>query len=101
MQESMNTILALVQAEKEGQIESKLIRARQLEEIREARRAETEKKEAERKTKLDETKESLRKKRKRRAPGAGGDGDGDSINDVVATGTKAAKPKLKKKVSFA
>ena len=53
----MTTILALVQAEKDGQIESKMIKARQMEEIREARRAEAEKKEAERKAKLDETKE--------------------------------------------
>ncbi len=38
----MNTILAIVQAEKEGQIESKMIKARQMEEIREARRVEAE-----------------------------------------------------------
>lgn len=95
-QESMNTILAMVQAEKEGQIESKMMKARQMEEIREARKVEAEKKEAERKAKLDETKESLRKKRKRPKTGE----DEDSIKDVTSTGTKASKSK-KKKVSFA
>ncbi|SPQ21950.1 1f81454b-8b86-4cc3-8501-d4e412b49600 [Thermothielavioides terrestris] len=104
--ESMATILALVQAEKEGQIESKMMRARQLEEIREARRAEAEKKEAERKAKLEETKNSLRKKRKRNrgADGKGkaaSDEEGESVKEVAATGTKAAKAKKKKRVSFA
>ena len=41
-QESMTTILAIVTAEKDGQIESKMIKARQMEEIREARKAEAE-----------------------------------------------------------
>ncbi|EZF98321.1 hypothetical protein H113_01852 [Trichophyton rubrum MR1459] len=41
-QESMMTILAMVNAEKEGQIESRMIKARQMEEIREARKAEAE-----------------------------------------------------------
>ena len=50
--ESMMAILAMVQAEKEGNIESKMMRARQMEEIREARKAEQEKKEAGRKQKL-------------------------------------------------
>ncbi|KAK4032732.1 hypothetical protein C8A01DRAFT_20233 [Parachaetomium inaequale] len=96
--ESMTTILALVQAEKDGQIESKMMRARQMEEIREARRVEADKKEAERKAKLEDTKESLRRKRKRTK---GGDGqEEESIKAVAATGTKAAKAK-KKRVSFA
>ncbi|KAK4127933.1 hypothetical protein N657DRAFT_641997 [Parathielavia appendiculata] len=100
--ESMTTILALVQAEKEGQIESKLMRARQMEEIREARRIEAEKKEAERKAKLEDTKESLRRKRKRNKDGSTGKGqhEEESIAEVAATGTKAAKAK-KKRVSFA
>lgn len=94
----MNTILALVQANKEGQIESKMQRARQLEEIREARRIEAEKKEQTRKAKLEETKNSLRKKRKRKQTG-GGEAE-ESIKDLALTGTKAQKPK-KKRVSFA
>jgi 60S ribosomal subunit assembly/export protein LOC1 len=53
--ESLMTILAMVQAEKEGNIESKMIRARQMEEIREARKAEADKREAGRKEKLVRT----------------------------------------------
>ncbi|KAI1415185.1 hypothetical protein F5Y13DRAFT_156835 [Hypoxylon sp. FL1857] len=95
--ESMSTILAMVQADKEGQIESKMIKARQMEEIREARRVEAEKKEEEKKAKLDQTKESLRKKRKRTKQN---DGDDEGIKDVALAGTKATKPK-RKRVSFA
>ncbi|KAF4332387.1 60S ribosomal protein subunit assembly export LOC1 [Fusarium beomiforme] len=65
-QESMSTIMALVQAEKDGQIESKMIKQRQMEEIREARKVEAEKKEQEKKSRLEDTKDSLRKKRKRK-----------------------------------
>lgn len=50
--ETMMTILAMVQAEKEGNIESKMMRARQMEEIREARKAEQEKRDAGKKQKL-------------------------------------------------
>ena len=95
----MTTILAMVQAEKEGQIESKMIKARQMEEIREARRVEAEKKEQEKKSKLEETKESLRRKRKRNRPSDGGAED-DGVKHVTSAGTNAAKPK-KKRVSFA
>ncbi|KAH6854287.1 hypothetical protein B0I37DRAFT_361566 [Chaetomium sp. MPI-CAGE-AT-0009] len=98
--ESMTTILALVQADKDGQIESKMMRARQMEEIREARRVEAEKKEAERSAKLEDTKESLRRKRKRTKGGPGADDEVENIKAVAATGTKAAKAK-KKRVSFA
>ncbi|CAH0029069.1 unnamed protein product [Clonostachys rhizophaga] len=94
--EGMNTILSLVQAEKEGQIESKMIKARQLEEIREARRVEAEKKEEEKKTKLENMKDSLRKKRNRKSSGK----EDESLTEVSSTGTKATKPK-KKSVSFA
>ncbi|KAF2268907.1 hypothetical protein CC78DRAFT_529543 [Lojkania enalia] len=64
--ESMIAIMSVVNAEKEGHIESKIMRARQLEEIREAKRKEQEKKAEYRKSKFEETKESLRKKRKNR-----------------------------------
>ncbi|KAK6072950.1 60S ribosomal subunit assembly/export protein LOC1 [Seiridium cupressi] len=97
--ESMNTILALVQADKEGQIESKMIKARQMEEIREARKAETEKKEQEKKARLDETKESLRKKRKR-TKSLTDAADDAVVKDAMISSSKAAKPK-KKRVSFA
>lgn len=91
----MSTILAIVQAEKDGQIESKMIKARQMEEIREARRVEAEKKEEEKKSKLDETKESLRKKRKRNK--TFGD-EKDDISDAVSAGTNV---KSRKRVAFA
>ncbi|WYZ38804.1 hypothetical protein EsH8_III_000718 [Colletotrichum jinshuiense] len=94
--ESMNTILAMVQAQKEGQIESKMMKARQMEEIREARRVEAEAKDEERKSKLEDTKDSLRKKRKRSRPE-----NEDNVNDVAVTGSRAAKSKKKKSVSFA
>lgn len=48
----MMTILAIVNASKEGQIESKMMKSRQMEEIREAKRKETEAKQERRKLKL-------------------------------------------------
>ncbi|KAG0650534.1 60S ribosomal subunit assembly export loc1 [Hyphodiscus hymeniophilus] len=95
--ESMMTILAMVNADKEGQIESKMMKARQMEEIREARKAEADKRQEMRKSKLDEAKEGLRKKRKRPT----GDGDGkENTRSEAAAGTKPLKLK-KKSVSFA
>lgn len=93
----MNTIMSMVQAEKEGQIESKMIKARQMEEIREARKVEAEKREEEKKSKLENVKESLRKKRKRNT-GA----DEDNVKEFASSGTKAGgKAGKKKSVSFA
>lgn len=46
------TILAIVNASKEGQIESKMMKSRQMEEIREAKRREAEAKQERRKSKL-------------------------------------------------
>ncbi|KAI9149289.1 60S ribosomal subunit assembly/export protein loc1 [Paramyrothecium foliicola] len=94
LQESMTTILSMVQAEMDGQIESKMIKARQMEEIREARKVEADKKEEERRNKLENTKESLRKKRKRKSTD-----DDENVKDFSSAGTRAGKPK--KKVSFA
>lgn len=65
------TIMALVNAEKEGQIESKMVRMRRLEEIREARREEAEKREEERRTKFEGVKRGFKRK------GLGG------VDDVV------------------
>ncbi len=92
----MMTILAMVNADKEGQIESKMMKARQMEEIREARKAEAEKRQEVRKAKLDETKEGMRKKRKR--PVSGSD-DKDNTKSEAAAGTKPLKKR--KSVSFA
>ncbi|PFH55821.1 hypothetical protein XA68_17568 [Ophiocordyceps unilateralis] len=93
--ESMETIIAIVQAEKNGQIESKMIKARQMEAIREARKAEAEKKGEEKKAALEDTKKSLRRKRKRRND----DVADESVKSLTSTGSKAEKPR--KKVSFA
>lgn len=90
----MNTIMAMVQAEQNGQIESKMIKARQMEQIREARKVEAEKREQERREKIEDKKDSLRKKRKRKSAG---DGDLDeSVKQVAVIGTKP-----RKRVSFA
>lgn len=97
----MTTILAMVQAEKDGQIESKIMKSRQMEEIRQARLAEAEKKDSERQAKMDETKASLRKKRKRTAAnGTRGSEEGEGVGHLTSAGTKAVKAK-KKRVSFA
>jgi 60S ribosomal subunit assembly/export protein LOC1 len=93
----MMTILAMVNADKEGQIESKMMKARQMEEIREARKAEAEKRQEMRKSKLDEAKEAIRKKRKRGVEVM--DKEMDSITKEAAAGTKPFKVK-KKSVSF-
>ncbi|POS85425.1 hypothetical protein EPUL_001979 [Erysiphe pulchra] len=91
--ESMMTILSIVNAEKSGQIESKMIKARQMEEIREARRVESEKRQEIKKTKLNEIKNSMRKKRNR---------TNRIDEDIQNTEPDAAsKLKPKKRVSFA
>lgn len=46
------TILAIVNASKEGQIESKMMKSRQMEEIREARRKEAEARQERKKSQL-------------------------------------------------
>ncbi|KAI4282156.1 MAG: hypothetical protein L6R38_003136 [Xanthoria sp. 2 TBL-2021] len=68
-QESMMTILAIVNANKEGQIESKMMKSRQMEEIREARRKEAEARQEQRHSKLEERKDSIRRKRKVKTEG--------------------------------
>lgn len=95
LQESMMTILAMVNADKEGQIESKMMKARQMEEIREARKAEADKRQEMKKTKMEEAKDGARKKRKRPT----GE-DGTNTKEEAAPGTRPLKLK-KKSVSFA
>jgi 60S ribosomal subunit assembly/export protein LOC1 len=86
----MMTILAMVNAEKEGQIESKLIKARQMEEIREAKRKEAEARHEQKRAKLEEVKKSVKRNRKRQS-------DGDATNDAHPPDRK---PYAKKRVSF-
>ncbi|MCJ1429339.1 60S ribosomal subunit assembly/export protein [Sticta canariensis] len=95
-QESMMTILAIVNASKEGQIESKMMKSRQMEEIREARRKEAEAKQAQRRSKLEETKDSLRRKRKRKSAAL----TNQETTSSDETGLKESKTK-RKRVSFA
>ncbi|KAL8957099.1 MAG: hypothetical protein Q9193_005540 [Seirophora villosa] len=89
--ESMMTILAIVNASKEGQIESKMIKSRQLEEIREARRKEAEARQQQRNSKLEETKDALRQKKKRKS----------ESTLPVETSRSRDRSSGKKRVSFA
>ena len=62
--EGMAAIMAMVMAEKDGNIESKMLKARHLEELREAKKAEAEARMKEKKSKLDAVKDSIRNKKK-------------------------------------
>ncbi|KAG8623257.1 hypothetical protein KVT40_008233 [Elsinoe batatas] len=90
--EGMIAILSMVQAEKEGDLESKMMKARHLEEIREAKRQEAEKREEGRRQKLEEVKNEVRKgqKDKKRRRSAG---DEKAVVEDVSK-------KTKKRVSF-
>ncbi|KAI9812085.1 MAG: 60S ribosomal subunit assembly/export protein [Phylliscum demangeonii] len=90
--ESMMTILAMVTADKEGQIESKIMKARQMEEIREARSKEQNAKQEVKKRKLEEAKDLVRRKRKPKK------NDVDLAADNEVSATTRVKPK--KRVSF-
>ena len=92
-------IMSVVNAEKEGHLESKIAKARQLEEIREAKRKEAESRKSDKDLAFDERKQDLKKKRKRHSePGAGGgkadEREGDKIKE------KDRKFKVRKRVSF-
>jgi 60S ribosomal subunit assembly/export protein LOC1 len=96
---SMMAIMSVVNAEKEGHLESKIAKARQLEEIREAKRKEAESRKSDKDLAFEERKQDLKKKRKRHSePGAGGgkgdEREGDKIKE------KDRKFKVRKRVSF-
>src|SRR2546429_7788888 len=95
LQESMMTILATVNAEKEGQIESKMIKARQMEEIREARRKEAEAKHEKKHEKLEEMKRAFKKRRPSKSAST------TDIEQANGEHEHAAAKKSKKRVSFA
>ncbi|KAK5109236.1 hypothetical protein LTR62_007218 [Meristemomyces frigidus] len=82
--EQMNAILAIVMAEKEGNIESKMMRARQLEEVREARRLEAEKRVESKKASLDERKQNI-KEDGRKKRGDGGKADAPAVEEKVVS----------------
>jgi 60S ribosomal subunit assembly/export protein LOC1 len=65
----MNTILAIVQAERDGAIESKMVRMRRLEEIRTARVKEGESKKGEVERVVGDIKMKEKEKRKKRRSG--------------------------------
>lgn len=96
----MMTILAMVNAEKEGQIESKMMKARQLEEIREAKKKEAEARHAQKKSKLDAAKDSIRNKKKHKGDGDQSSKTAGDASASKANGSKSSKPK-RKSVSFA
>ncbi|KAF1363785.1 hypothetical protein EJ07DRAFT_151882 [Lizonia empirigonia] len=95
---SMMAIMSVVNAQKEGHIESKIMRARQLEEIREAKRKEAEGRLEDKKADFEERKQSLKKKRKRNSEPARTD-DAESESPKKSS-KKDGKFKPKKRVSF-
>lgn len=105
--ESMMTIMAIVNAEKDGELEGKVQKERQMEEIREARRKEAEKKELARRGKIESVKEDIKSAKRSKRFGSGGQRERDGAGATGKTGQdgesgkeKSGKPK-RKSVSFA
>ncbi|KAL7268436.1 60S ribosomal subunit assembly/export protein [Rhizina undulata] len=88
--DKMMSILSRVNDSKEGQIQSKLERGRRLEAIREARRKEDEARMGQRKSKMEDAKDAVRKKRKRK-----------SLDNIEETPETTSNHKSKKRVAFA
>jgi 60S ribosomal subunit assembly/export protein LOC1 len=93
--EAMQTIMSIVNAEKDGIIESKMIKMRRLEEIREARQKEQEKRDAQKRDVLEDKMAEVKGKRKRK--GAADDKRPSGSVDTATT----SKPKKRKSVAFA
>lgn len=91
---SMMAIMSMVNAEKDKDVESRIMRARQLEEVREAKRKEMEARAEEKASKFEETKKGLKKKRK------GRQSEPASLDDVDDDAAKKAGKGKKKRVSF-
>lgn len=98
--ESMMTIMAIVNAEKDGELEGKVQKERQMEEIREARRKEAEKKELARRGKIESVKEDIKSAKKSKKYGGKQDRDAAVKKDQDQSKEKSGKPK-RKSVSFA
>lgn len=94
----MMTILAIVNAEKEGQIESKMIKARQMEEIREAKRKEAEARAEKKKSKLENIKDELRHNKKKNNNNNKRSSDGGATDEKKSSFKSREK---RKSVSFA
>jgi 60S ribosomal subunit assembly/export protein LOC1 len=99
-EESMRTIMAIVQAEKEGMIESKMIRMRRMEEIREARQQEIDRREGQKKEKVEEVIGEM-KRRKRRKSGQGEENGVDHEREGKKDRSENRGTKKTKKVVFA
>nr|OQO00092.1 hypothetical protein B0A51_18074 [Rachicladosporium sp. CCFEE 5018] len=95
--EGMNAILAVVMAEKEGNIESKMMRSRQLEEVREARKVEMEGRKDYKKAKLEERKERIKEKGRKRSEVEEEKGN---PGKAARLSREESKFKPRKKVSF-
>ena len=102
-EESMRVILGVVQAAKEGDIESKMVRLRRLEEVREARRVEAEKKEGRKNGEVEKVVERLKKRKRRSGDGKEGGGRGEGEEEVNGELTRGGgeRTKKRKKVAFA
>lgn len=98
--ESMNAIMAMVMAQKEGNIESKMMRARQLEEVREAKKAETEKRAESRKEGLEERKRDIKEKGKAGKKRGRDEGETTGAGDQGKEAEPKTAKKPKKRVSF-
>jgi 60S ribosomal subunit assembly/export protein LOC1 len=101
---SMMAIMSVVNAEKEGRLESKIMRARQLEEIREAKRVEAEDRKSDKDKAFEERKKDLKKGRKRKSVPRkeeedGGDGEKSGKKERKGQ-EKEGKFKQRKRVSF-
>lgn len=94
--EGMLAILAMVQADKEGDIESKMIKARQMDEIREAKRLEAEKRGQAKKSKLEMAKDEVKKGNQLRRKSNNQDTDKRGEDED----TRNAVKKNRKRVSF-
>lgn len=91
---SMLAIMSMVNAEKDKDVESRIMRARQLEEVREAKRKEMEERAEEKASKFEETKKGLKKKRKSKHS------DSARMEDIDDDAPKKAAKGKKKRVSF-
>lgn len=91
---SMMAIMSIVNAEKDKDVESKIMRARQLEEVREAKRKEMEARAEEKASKFEETKKGLKKKRK------GRHSEPARVDDIDDEAPKKVAKGKKKRVSF-
>ncbi|KAF2443537.1 hypothetical protein P171DRAFT_39768 [Karstenula rhodostoma CBS 690.94] len=91
---SMMAIMSIVNAEKDKDVESKIMRARQLEEVREAKRKEMEARAEDKASKFEETKKGLKKKRK------GKNSEPAKVDDLDDEPPKKTAKGKKKRVSF-